>query len=193
MIYLRKLEVSDLDRTWVWINTPEIFMIMGVNSPISKTAQRRWFDQLDVATDKIVFAVCMNDDDTHIGNVSLDTIDTRHRNARLSIFLADPKMRGKGIGSRAMKLLLEYGFNHLNLHRMYAKTDADREDVTNYYLRLGFQVEGKLREHEYRGGQYRDKNLVAILRSDWESIQTTERGDEKLAEFAHRETKRNDA
>lgn len=167
LLYIRKLEASDLDRTWEWMNTPEIFMIMGVHAPISKTGQHRWFESLDKSADKIVFAVCTIDGNTHIGNVSLDIIDYRHRNARLSIFLADPATRGQGNGKRALALLLEYAFNFLNLHRLYAKVNSDRENILRFYQNMGFQPEGKMRQHEFINGCYIDKLIVSILRHEW--------------------------
>lgn len=167
ILYLRKLEASDLDRTWSWMNTPEIFMIMGVYAPISKTGQLRWFEQLDKTENKIVFAICTVDDDIHIGNVSLDKIDYRHRHARLSIFLADPAMRGQGHGKRALTLLLEYAFHFLNLHRVYAKMNSDRDNILKFYENLGFQPEGKMRQHEFINGTYIDKLIVSMLCHEW--------------------------
>ena len=139
-IYLRKLEITDLDRTLEWINNPEIFLIMGVKAPTTKSAQLRWFEELDKSNEKIVFAICLKENNNHIGNVSLDTIDYRHRNGRISIFLADPTVRGIGIGTRALKLLIEYAFNYLNLHKLYCKMTATKTDVLDYYKKLGFEV-----------------------------------------------------
>ena len=168
-VYLRRLEATDLDRTWEWINTPEIYLAIGTNAPVSKTAQVRWFEALDRASDKIVFAVCLRDDNRHIGNISLDSIELRHRHARLSIFLADSTCRGKGFGTRAMTLLLNYAFGLLNLHRVFLKVSAERADAVRFYQRIGFRTEGLLREHEFLNGRYSDKQMLGILRSEWET------------------------
>ena len=45
LIYLRKLEESDLDRTWEWINDPDIYNAIGVHVPVSKTSHKRWFTE----------------------------------------------------------------------------------------------------------------------------------------------------
>jgi UDP-4-amino-4,6-dideoxy-N-acetyl-beta-L-altrosamine N-acetyltransferase len=166
MIYLRKLEEADLDRTWHWINQPDIYTAMGTLVPISKTAQKRWFEELDSSNAKIVFAICLHDGDQHVGNVSLDLIDYRHRNARLAIFIADADLRDQGIGTRAMHLLIEYAFDLLNLHRLYCKTTAGNPAVLEFYRRLGFRMEGQLREHEYVEGRYVDKIMLGLLRGD---------------------------
>ena len=166
LIYLRKLEESDLDRTWEWINDPDIFNAIGVHVPVSKAAQKRWFAELDASSLKIVFAICLKEQDKHIGNVSLDLIDYRHRNARLSIFVADPELRGGNVGTRAIRLLIEYAFDFLNLHRLYCKTTAGNEKILNFYKKLGFKIEGQLREHEYIKGQYVDKVMLGLLKDD---------------------------
>ncbi len=171
LIYLRKLERDDLERTWKWINTPEIFYAIGSQIPISKSNQEKWFERIDNSTEKIVFAVCLKENGNHIGNVSLFQIDLRHRNAGLSIFIADNDNRAKGTGSRAIKLLLDYAFNFLNLHKVFLKMTADDEKVKNFYEKLGFVVEGRLREHEYIDGKYVDKLTLSILKSEFQNPQ----------------------
>jgi RimJ/RimL family protein N-acetyltransferase len=166
LIYLRKLEESDLDRTWHWVNQPDIYSAIGILAPITMTAQRRWFEEIDSSDSKIVFAICLHDGDQHVGNVSLDQIDYRHRNARLAIFIAEPGRRGQGIGTRAMHLLIEYAFDLMNLHRLYCKTTAGNPAVISFYERLGFKIEGCLRKHEYIAGQYVDKIILGIVRKD---------------------------
>jgi RimJ/RimL family protein N-acetyltransferase len=163
-VYLRKLEGTDLDRTWEWMQRPDVFLKIGVHVPISKSQQHVWFESVDRAADKVVFAVCLHDGDAHVGNVSLDTIDPRHRNARLSIFIADQTDRGKGLGGSAMRLLARYAFDFLNLEKIWCKTDSDDEKVTRFYEKLGFVREGLLRRHEFIDGQYRDKALLALFR-----------------------------
>lgn len=168
IIYLRRLESTDLDLTWKWINTPEIFLTMGVNAPVSKSAQQRWFENLDKSNDKIVFAICLHEKKLHVGNISLDSIDWRHRNARLAIFIADKSYHRKGIGSRAVNLALEYAFNYYNLHRIYLKIDAERErELFDFYGRFGFRKEGYLVEHEFKNGKYIDKILYGIIKNEW--------------------------
>lgn len=169
-IYLRRLESSDLERTWEWLNDPEIFLIMGIHSPPSTSEQGRWFEMADQAKDKIIFAICARETNEHIGNVSLDSIEFRHRTARLSVFIANPMNRGKRIGRRAIYLLLEYAFHHLNLRKVHLKMFADNERVFEFYRNLGFVLEGTLRKHEYVNGKYVDKNILAIFSDDFELL-----------------------
>jgi RimJ/RimL family protein N-acetyltransferase len=167
LCHLRKLTQTDFDLTWEWINRPEILLAMGLQGPISEESHRRWFGRLEGATDKVVFAICISQGDAHIGNLFLDQIDHRHRNARLAIFIADPMHRGLGIGSAAVRLLLDHAFTDMNLHRVYLKTTSGSDQLAAFYRKLGFTFEGRMREHEYLGGHYVDKDIFGILRSEW--------------------------
>ncbi|HEO70780.1 MAG TPA: N-acetyltransferase [Candidatus Hydrogenedentes bacterium] len=167
VIYLRKLEREDLEQTYEWFNTPYVYLIMGVESPVSRASQARWFDAMEADPTKIVFALCLQEGHRHVGNVSLDHIDRRHRNARISIFIGEKEFQGIGLGSRAMRLLVQYAFDYLNLHKLWSKARADDEELDRWYERLGFQCEGRQREQEFLEGRYVDKNLWGLLRSDF--------------------------
>lgn len=173
MIYLRKLEQTDLDRTWVWINDPAIFLKIGVQIPVSKTAQLKWFERLDLTTDRLVLAICLKEDDVHVGNVSLDSLEPRHRSARFSIFIGDSGRRGRTVGSRALTLFAGYAFDFLNLHRIWCKTTAGDARIVRFYEQLGFQREGVLRQHEFIAGRYVDKILFGLLRGELRQVPPT--------------------
>jgi RimJ/RimL family protein N-acetyltransferase len=166
-LYIRRLEHDDLERTFQWLHRSDVYEGIGVDVPFSRSAQERWFAQVDAAHDKIVLALCLVSDDSHIGNLSLDQIDFRHRHARLSIFVGDDRMRGKGVGRKAILLLAAYAFEFLNLHRIWCKTSAGNEAGRKLYESLGFQLEGRFREHEFIDGAYEDKVVYGLLASEY--------------------------
>lgn len=168
LIYLRKLEAADLERTWGWINDPGVYLKIGSQVPVSRSAQLKWFERADQSSDKIIFAVCLKANDAHVGNVSLDSIETRHRTARLSIFIGDAGQRGQSIGSRAIRLLADYAFAFLNLNRVWCKATAGDERIVRFYENLGFRSEGLMRQHEFIDGQYVDKTIFGLLRNEFE-------------------------
>jgi RimJ/RimL family protein N-acetyltransferase len=164
LAYLRKLEAEDLDRTWRWLHRPDVYRKIGVQVPISKSDQQQWFSRLTNSKNKLVFAICVRETDDHIGNVSIDMIDWRHRNARFSIFLGDESSRGAGYGSDAIRTLINYAFEFLNLHKIWCKTDDSDPAVLRFYEKLGFRREGTLIQHEFHEGEYVNKVMLAIVR-----------------------------
>jgi RimJ/RimL family protein N-acetyltransferase len=167
LIYLRRLEVGDLDRTWIWINDPFVYLKIGSQIPVSQSGQVRWFERADQASDKIILAICLKEGDVHVGNVSLDSIESRHRSARLSVFVGDPVQRGRSIGSRAVRCMADYAFNFLNLNRIWCKVTSGDERIATFYERLGFKMEGVMRQHEFVNGEYVDKTIFGLLSDEF--------------------------
>ena len=166
LVYLRKLESTDLELTWAWINDPGVYLKIGSQVPISKSAQKKWFERVDQCSDKIILAICLKEGDLHVGNVSLDSIENRHRTARLSIFVGDRALRGKSIGTRAIKLLADYAFNFLNLNKIWCKATAGDDKIVQFYENLGFKQEGLMRQHEFIAGKNVDKVIFGLLRDE---------------------------
>ena len=167
MVYLRILEETDILRTQQWINDPELNELMGY-LPITRRQQEQWYETTVGSTRKFVFAVCTQEDDEHIGNVSLGNIDYINSNGMLAVFLAAPEKRSRGFGTEAVLLLLEFAFRRLNLHSVYLKTSDYLTDAIRFYSKIGFVQEGVLRQHEYKQGRFVDKLLFSMLRSEFE-------------------------
>ncbi len=168
-IYLRILEKSDIINTQKWINNPEISSIMGYlpNKPLIQ--QEHWYDSIINDPSRDIFAICKIDNDEHIGNVALGNIDFISRNAALSIFIIERINRGKGYGTEALILLLDYAFNRLNLHKVYLRTSPNFIEAISVYRKLGFIEEGRLREHYFCNGIYQDKILFGLLREEFQA------------------------
>ncbi len=167
LIYLRKLESTDLDRTWTWINDPGVYLKIGSQVPVSRSAQLKWFERADQSTDKIILAICLKENDVHVGNASLDSIENRHRTARLSIFVGDTEQRGKSIGSRSIRLLANYAFSFLNMNKVWCKATSGDDQIVHFYENLGFKIEGVMRQHEFIDGNYVDKIIFGLLSDEF--------------------------
>lgn len=165
-IWLRILELTDIVRTQKWINDPELGEIMGY-LPKSLLQQEEWFRSIINDDKRYIFAICLNKDNEHIGNVALGNIDYIHRNAMLSIFIFDKELHKYGYGKEAVKLILEFAFLRLNLNKVYLKTSPEYNSVVEFYEKLGFTKEGVLRCHEFKYGAYRDKWMYGLLRNEY--------------------------
>lgn len=166
-IYLRILEFSDINTTQKWINDPQISAIMGYLPVKSLMQQEQWYANLINDSSRMIFAICKNDNKEHVGNVALSNIDTVSRNAQFSIFIFDEINRYSGYGTEATKLILEFGFKRLNLHKVFLRTSPNFTEAIKMYKRLGFKQEGILREHYYCDGNYQDKILFGLLKPEF--------------------------
>lgn len=168
-IFLRRFDECDLEKNLGWINDAEIFVTMGILGPRTKKAQERWYESVFESKTNIVFAICREDDKEYIGNASIFDIDTRNRNAGLTIMLPEQSSRGKGYGTEAVRLLCDYAFEYLNLYKVYCKTD--NPVAAKLYRSIGFIQEGVLRGHAYHYGHYIDKLVFGLLKQEYQSLQ----------------------
>ncbi len=112
--------------------------------------------------------------DTYIGNVSLDSINEINRSAGFTIVIGAKKHWGKGYGLEALTAVFDYGFNTLNLNRIWTGTAATNMGMRRIAEKLGMTREGVFREATYLNGRYIDVIEYGILKGEWEHRQLIE-------------------
>lgn len=159
-IYLRALEASDLDRCHKWHNDRSLYeMLCGPFHFVSKQAVQEWLDRkgsYSSSSGEINLAMCDKETDKHIGNIYLRQIDWISRHAELHIFIGDREQRAKGYGQSAVRQLVSYAFNDLGLNRVYLNVLGDNHAAIHTYEKIGFKVEGTLKNHAYKQGCWKD-------------------------------------
>lgn len=102
-----------------------------------------------------------------IGGCALFGFDHTAHTAELGITIGDKDYWGKGYGKEAVKLLVEYGFHHRNLHKVWLNVHAKNERAIRAYTACGFVEEGRLRAHVWSEGAYDDLVYMGVLRDEW--------------------------
>ncbi len=108
-------------------------------------------------------------DGVPIGNIVLIGVDPVHRRAELGIAIGEKGDWGRGYGTDAIRVVLRFAFEVLNLRRVELITDIDNERGIRAYEKCGFVREGLLREHRLIDGRPIDSVAMAVIRSDWEA------------------------
>ena len=106
----------------------------------------------------------------HIGNIGLHDLDWKNRNAQLGVVIGEKAYWGLGYGTDAIKALLRFAFDEMNLHRVQLRVFEFNERAIRCYRRCGFREEGRLRQELYRGGAYHDVLLMGILREEFRTL-----------------------
>ncbi|HEV2128096.1 MAG TPA: GNAT family N-acetyltransferase [Thermomicrobiales bacterium] len=138
--------------------------------PTSVIAFERWVRGFatDGAPDAIAFAVCWHGDDTCIGTVRLGQIDWVNRTAETGSGLLSAEDRGRGIGTEAKHLLLEYAFVDLGLHALNAMVYEGNTRSAAALEKQGYRLAGRLTADVQRDGAFRDTLVFDLTREDWE-------------------------
>jgi len=115
----------------------------------------------------LLFHLRTLDGDRLIGFVALHSIEWNNRAGQLSIGIGEADFRGKGYGSEALRLILRYAFDELNLDRVGLDVISNNERAIRAYEKVGFRPEGALRKAVLRDGRRHDRLLMGILREEW--------------------------
>lgn len=169
LIYLRPLSPDDLNETYLaWLNDAEVnrYLETGI-FPYTRQELEKFYAQIAGARDQVLLAILEKNSHQHIGNVKLGPINWIHRKATFGILIGEKQFWGKGIGAEATRLMIEYGFFRLNLHRIELGVYAEHQAAVRSYQKIGFQVEGQFREAQFHEGKYKDSLWMGLLRSDY--------------------------
>jgi RimJ/RimL family protein N-acetyltransferase len=169
-IAFRSLEIEDLETCRAWLNDPEIHRFLSRHRPLGRIEEREWLEGLHRRADDVVFGIVRLEDRRLIGNAGLHRFALPNRSAELGIAIGDRESLGRGYGSEAVRLLLDYAFGTLGLHRVGLRVYADNARAIRCYEKCGFRREGVQREVGWREGGWRDDLLYAILESEWREV-----------------------
>lgn len=165
-LYLRPLEpAQDYHHVALWHNGEEMRSYFNVY-PTSDTRSKERLDQMYRNFQHILLGVALKEDNTLIGLVGLKDINTLNQTAEFYIKI-DPSVQGRGYGTEATKLMIQYGFMELNLNRI--QTQDMEENIGGWRAdeKAGFQLEGTLREAILRFGKYHNVRVYSILREEF--------------------------
>lgn len=170
LVNLRAREVGDLERAWRWVNDREATRHLNVRYPWPLAAEEAWMRErtaLPPSFGIAAFAI-ETKDGTHIGHVTLRGAQPEDRCADLGISIGEKEHWGRGYGTDAMLTVLRFGFQEMNLRRIELTVDEDNARAIACYRTCGFIEEGRLRQHRYAEGRYRDRVMMGILREEFE-------------------------
>jgi len=172
LVTLRSLEPDDLERCYRWMNDCEVTRFLeGGRYPPSMAQERDWLDNAirNRSGFSNVLLAIETKDGVHIGNAGLHEASPEHRSAKLGIVIGEKDYWSKGYGTDAVRTLLRFAFEQMNLNRVELGTFDFNERAQACYRKCGFVEEGRRREDRYIDGRYCDLVIMGILRREWEA------------------------
>lgn len=166
-VYLRPIGLDDTDWYFRSLYNHETRRLTGTQKHYTREQIASYIAGKAEDSSSVLLLIARRDDDQVIGDIQLGGIDTFNRSAYIRISLENPDSQGKGLGSEAMRLMLDYGFGILNLHRIELNVFAFNERAIRAYEKLGFQREGVQRQALYYQHAYHDSILMAMLADEY--------------------------
>lgn len=170
-IYLRSLERADLQLMAEWLNDPDVtrLLFMGLFPSNLEALTAQWERDRN-NPEETTFAVCDKTSNQFVGTTGVYRIQWVMRTGEFRVFLGDKRVWNRGIGTECAKLMVVFGFEKLNLNKMWLGVNADNAAAVKAYQKAGFVHEGVLRQEQYRNFRYYDAIRMSMLRSEYEPI-----------------------
>lgn len=167
-LVLRPLTEEDVDGPYLeWFNDPEVCRFNGHYVYPYTREMAVEFVRRSQASPDLVLAVTVAGDDRHIGNTSLQQVDSLSRSAEFAIVMGSKDHWGKGFALEAAQGLLAHGFDAMNLRRIAAGTSAQNLPMIKLAQRLGMKEEGTRREAMFKDGKYHDVIEFGLLAEEF--------------------------
>jgi UDP-4-amino-4,6-dideoxy-N-acetyl-beta-L-altrosamine N-acetyltransferase len=165
VIELRPIVDSDSAQIRAWRNDPAISAYMYTEHDISEEEHDAWLRRLQTLDDRLGWIIEL--DGKPVGAAYVTEIDRVHRNAMWAFYLADPSVRGRGVGSVVEAFVLETAFETLKLHKLSCEVMSFNENVVAMHRKFGFQDEGLFRQDKFKNGDWQDVHRLAFFEEDW--------------------------
>ncbi|TGE35402.1 N-acetyltransferase [Desulfosporosinus fructosivorans] len=168
-IYMRRLEKEDLEGNYFqWLNDQTITKWMRHGAfPNSPESMNAFYENLSGSKTDIVLAIVLKEQDRHIGNIGLHSINYVFRSAEIGLIIGETDCWGKGYAAEAFSAIADYSFKKLNLNRIAAGVVDENIGSIRALEKTGYKKEGILRQAYFCDGQYHDCVNLSLLHSDW--------------------------
>jgi RimJ/RimL family protein N-acetyltransferase len=165
-VYLRPLESSDLPVIRQWANDPTVRALTGEVLPMSEASASDFLERVRTERDRVWFAVVLRDGPM-IGEAGLLRMFHAWRTTDLTLIIGDSTAWGKGFGTQAIRLLLDYAFGYLSFHRVAVGVVGFNERALHFYESVGFRREGVQRDGYFHDHRYHDFVMMSMLEHEY--------------------------
>ncbi len=142
--YLSPLSCDDVEIFTEWLNDLEVVKYLSlVRNPITQKKEKNILEEM--ALNHHAFAIIDKQLNKIVGVIGLENLDTINRATEMGVFLGDKGYWNKGYGEEAIRLMLDYAFNILNINNIMIEVIEYNERAINCYKKIGFREIGKRR------------------------------------------------
>ncbi|MCK4409132.1 MAG: GNAT family N-acetyltransferase [Candidatus Eisenbacteria sp.] len=166
-ITLRALTRDDLPHIRRWLDDPELRGLIGATASMTEEGAGKWFERVDSDPSRIWYVIVDDEDDSVIGEAGLLRLFPEWRTTDMTVIVGEKERRGNGRGSEAGRLLLDFAFNYLGLHRVAIGVVGFNEAALSFWRKLGFREEGVQRDGYLHDGVFHDFVMMSVLEDEW--------------------------
>jgi len=169
-VYLRAIEKEDLIHVRKWSNDPEIRRLTGEVTSMSQVDADKFLERAYSDNTREWFVIVIKENDRVIGEAGLLRMFHAWRTTDISIIIGEKDVWGKGYGTEAILLLIDYAFRRLNFHRVAIGVVGFNEKAIRFWEKIGFKKEGIQRDGYSYNHKYYDFVMMSILEDEFREL-----------------------
>jgi diamine N-acetyltransferase len=166
-IYLRALEPEDLEFVYAIENDETIWEVSNTITPYSKFLIRQYLENAhqDIFEAKqLRLAICKKDTSEAIGLIDLFDFDAKNKRAGVGIIIQNETNRSSGFGKEALGLVIDYSFQQLQLHQLYANIGTDNPASLALFTTFGFEKIGVKKDWIFINNAFQDEAVFQLIK-----------------------------
>jgi len=166
---LRALEPEDLDFLFSAENDESYWEISGTQIPYSKFILQKYIENAhqDIYEAKQYRFVICNTQNIPVGMIDLFDFDPQHKRVGIGILLLT-QYQGKGYGSEALEMVIDYAFLYLNVHQVFANITAENEKSIKLFEKFNFKKIGVKKDWIYANNSFKDEIQYQLIKTPYE-------------------------
>jgi len=132
---------------------------------ITAEEHEQWFQAAILDSNRKSWIILL--DNKEVGFVCITDIDLNNCRCAWAFYVAEPEDRGRGVGSFVEYFVLRYVFDKLDLEKLCCEVLSNNPNVIEMQKKFGFKVDGVLRRHIRKQGQFPDVHVLSIMKDEW--------------------------
>lgn len=167
-VVVRMLQERDVEAYLLAFDEGESLLnLIGYEAVPSRERVERWLGDNWVGRPEWAWEFVVADlrSDAFLGTIMLHSLDTENRRGEVGFWI-QANARGRGVGSAALRLMLDWAFDALGLERIEMTALPENESVRHIAAKFGFTFEGRLRQRNYERGRRVDLLIWGLLKDE---------------------------
>lgn len=166
-IYLRALEPEDLEFIYRIENNQNLWQVSNTQTPYSKYLIKQYLEnaQQDIYEAKqLRLTICLNNEFNAIGLIDLFDFDPKNKRAGIGIVIEKESNRNNGYGQQALKLIINFAFNDLHLHQLFANIHDKNKSSLQLFHTFGFIEIGLKKDWNFHHNSFHNEILMQLIK-----------------------------
>lgn len=160
-VTIRPITYDDTENIVRWRNSDFVNKRFLYRAQFTPESHNSWIKNM-VETKK-VYQFIISCDGKDVGSIYLRDVDLQNRKAEYGVFIGEKDYLGKGVGQAATKLILNFAFTELKLHKVFLRVLSDNIGAIKSYEKSGFVQEGFFKDEIFADGKYESVIFMAVF------------------------------